>query len=316
MLIPSRPMVRDIQPGDIRRAADRIEGHIRRTPMIDLGHLISDDWTLSLKLDQLQPTGSFKVRGAFNVLLASDVSGGVVAASGGNFGKAIAYAAERLGVRATVFVPETSPKEKTGQIAQYGADVKVIAGYYDDALESSHEFARENQLFVAHAFDQHEVVSGQGTVALETAEQFPEVTTMLVAVGGGGLIGGIASWFRSKATIVGVEPEMCPTLHEARSAGQPVEVEVGGVAASSLGSRKIGEHPWTANRWIDESVLVSDESIVDARQWLWDQCRLWVEPAAAAPMAALLTGAFKPVAGEKVVALVSGGNAAVETSGT
>ncbi len=298
---------------DIEAAADRIAGYLRVTPTIDLGGILSDDWKLILKLDNLQVTGSFKVRGAFNVLLAEGPEE-VVAASGGNFGKAVAYAAERLGIAATIFVPASSPREKTDAIAHYGADVRVIDGYYSDALAASQDYAKETGHFVAHAYDQPEVMAGQGTVALEIGQQVGGVSTVLVAVGGGGLIGGTASWFRGEVAVIGVESELCPTLYAARAHGAPTEVEVGGIAASSLGARKLGEHPWSANQWISSSVLVSDSSLVAAQEWLWEQCRLWVEPASVTTIAALRDGNVRPAPGEAVVAVLSGANLARDGS--
>ena len=303
-------MPEPIERDDIEAAAKQIVGFVRLTPAIDLGNLLSDDWKLILKLDNLQVTGSFKVRGAFNLLL-SERPEEVVAASGGNFGKAVAYSAERLGIPATVFVPASSPKEKTDAIALFGADVRVIDGYYDDALASSQEYAKATGHFAAHAYDQPEVIAGQGTVAYEIGRQVDGVSTVLVAVGGGGLIGGAASWFRGEVDVIGVESELCPTLHTARAHGAPTEVEVGGIAASSLGARKLGAHPWAANQWIADSVLVSDAAIVSAQEWLWDQCRLWVEPASATTIAALRDGHVKPAPGETVVAVLSGANLAM-----
>lgn len=299
-----------IERNDIEAAVDRIADFVRLTPTIDLGHVLSDDWKLILKLDNLQVTGSFKVRGAFNVLLSA-LPEEVVAASGGNYGKAVAYAAERLNIPATIFVPASSPKEKTEAIARYGADVKVIDGYYDDALAASHEYATATGHFVAHAYDQPEVMAGQGTVAHEIARQVDGVSMVLVAVGGGGLIGGSASWFRGEVDVIGVESELCPTLYTARANGAPTEVEVGGIAASSLGARKLGEHPWTSNQWISDSVLVSDASLIASQEWLWDQCRLWVEPASVTTIAALREGRVQPSAGDNVVAVLSGANLAM-----
>jgi threonine dehydratase len=304
-------MPEPIERSDIEAAARLIGDHVRLTPIIDLGHVLSDDWRLILKLDQLQPTGSFKVRGAFNLLL-SLAPNAVVAASGGNFGKAVAYVAERLGIPATVFVPATSPKEKTEAIARFGADVRLIDGYYDDALAESRAYAGSHGQFLAHAYDQREVMAGQGTMGLEVDSQVGGVSSVIVAVGGGGLIGGIASWFRGRVKVIGVEPVECPTLHAARANGGPIDVEVGGIAASSLGARRLGDHPWTANRWIHDSVLVTNASLVEAQQWLWDTCRLWVEPAAAATIAALRQGAVKPEKGEEVVVILSGANVARE----
>jgi threonine dehydratase len=214
-----------------------------------------------------------------------------------------------MGHRATVFVPSTSPREKIGRIGGYGADVRVIDGFYPEALEASLLWAAESGALVTHAYDQHEVVAGQGTCGLEISEQAPDVESVLVAVGGGGLIAGIGSWFRDEAVIVSVESEGCPTLYRARAAGEPVRVEVGGVAASSLAASVIGDHTWLANRWIDEAHLVTDEQILEAQRWLWDTCRVLAEPSACATVAALLVGAHKPERGEHVVAVISGANA-------
>lgn len=290
-------------------AADRVEPFIRRTPVLSLGDSAVEGVDLSLKLDSLQVTGSFKPRGAFSILSAADVpAAGVVAASGGNFGLAIAYAAGVLGHKATIFVPDTSPEEKLGRIAEYGADVRRIPGYYAQALEASEEYASESSAFVAHAYDQPEVVAGQGTSGLEISQQIPEVDTVLVAVGGGGLVGGIASWFRTEVRVIAVEPELCPTLHAARQAGRPVDVEVGGVASSSLGAARVGEHPWFANQWIDDSLLVAETNILEAQRWLWDQTRIVAETSASCTVAALLAGGYQPEPGERVVAMISGSN--------
>lgn len=301
-------MAEEVTSADIEAAAFRTERHVRRTPVLDLGQAISDDFGLALKLEHLQATGSFKARGAFSVLTGSEVPDpGVVAASGGNFGIAVAYAAAQLGHKATIFVPATSPPEKIDRIGVHGADVQVIDGYYDEARAAAEEFGSTTGAFQAHAYDHHQVVAGQGTLARELAEQ-TDVDVVLSAVGGGGLIGGIASWFRDSASVVAVEPELCAGFHAALQAGQPVEVDVSGVAASSLGAKSVGAHMWRARDWIDESVLVTDADIVDAQRWLWTQTRLAVEPAAATTLAALRTGAYVPAAGARVVAVLSGGN--------
>jgi threonine dehydratase len=301
-------MVAEVTRDDIVAAAARIEPFTRRTPVIEVGNLISDDFSLVLKLEHLQVTGSFKPRGAASVLTAVEMpSSGVVAASGGNFGIAIAYAAHRLGHTATVFVPETSPAEKVDRIGSYGADVRTVTGYYDEALATSRDFAAATGAFEAHAYDQHQVMAGQGTLAREVAEQ-TELDVIVTAVGGGGLIGGIASWFRDRVEVVAAEPEQCRSLNASLEAGEQVEVEVSGVAASSLGSRSVGDHAWSTRGWIADSVLVTDDAIVDAQRWLWSRLRLAVEPAAATPVAALRTGAFTPAKGARVVAVLSGGN--------
>jgi len=299
----------EITRADIEAAALRIQPYVRRSPVLELGEAMEDRFRLTLKLDVMQPTGSFKVRGAFSDLTSGVIpESGVVAASGGNFGLAVAYAAGVLGHRATVFVPETSPEEKTGRIATLGADVRVVPGFYPDALAASREWAREAGAYELHAYDQPGVVAGQGTCAMEIMEQVPDADTILVAVGGGGLIAGIASWARDDVNVVGVESEGCPTLHAARQAGEPVEVPVGGIAASALGASRLGDHAWTANAWIDESILVSDEDIVKAQRWMWEMCRVMAEPAACTPIAALSTGGFVPADGQHVVVVVSGAN--------
>lgn len=301
---------------DIEAAASRIEGHIRLTPT--LGVAPADGARLTLKLDLLQPTGSFKVRGAFNRLLNADPRPErVVAASGGNFGLAVAYAARSLGVVADIFVPATSPDAKIARLREQGAEVHVIDGYYADALEASQEFIAGHDALVAHAYDQFDVVAGQGTCGREMAMQVSDTDVVLVAVGGGGLIGGIASWYRGDTRVVGVETVGTPTLHSARAAGGPVDVEVGGVAADSLGSRRLGDIAWEANRWIDDSLLVEDDAVRQAQRWLWDECRLIAEPGAATTIAALLSGVYRPGAGEHVLALVCGANTdpAAVTSG-
>lgn len=301
----------EVSRSDITDAAERVQDHIRRTPVLELGDVFDRGYRLSLKLDHTQPTGSFKVRGAFSLLTAIDLDGrGVTAASGGNFGIATAYACSRLGHKATIFVPETSPPEKIDRIAEHGADVRVIPGYYHQALAECEEFVQESGEFMAHAYDQAEVVAGQGTAALEVSDQIDDMDAIIVAVGGGGLIAGIASWFRDDNVVVAAEPVRCPSFHAARERGGPVRVDVGGVAASSLGAESIGEHTWHASRWVDDSLLVEDEDIVQAQQWLWANAKLAIEPAAATTLATLMSGAYTPERGSHVVAMVSGGNVA------
>lgn len=299
----------EVTRSDIEAAAKRVEGHIRRTPVIELGDVLDSGFRLSLKLDHTQPTGSFKVRGAFSLLTSRDIGGsGVTAASGGNFGIAVAYACRELGYKATVFVPETSPPEKIDRIGEHGADTRVIPGYYHQALAECEAFVESTGAFMAHAYDQPEVVAGQGTAAVEITEQLDDTDTVLVAVGGGGLIAGIASWCRDDVRVVATEPELCPSFNAARVNGGPVKVEVGGVAASSLGAESIGDYAWHASQWVDESLLVDDADIVGAQRWLWDNVKLVVEPAAATTVAALMSGAYRPGAGEHVVAMISGAN--------
>jgi threonine dehydratase len=291
---------------EIASAGSRIAGFVRSTPVVDLGRVVGD-FDLVLKLEHLQVTGSFKARGAFSALTAMTGNEGVVAASGGNFGAAVAYAAFRLGRSATIFVPETSPSEKIDRIRSHEAEVRVIPGYYDEAREAAESFSREHEATLLHAYDQPHVVAGQGTLAQELDSQV-DAEVVLVAVGGGGLIAGVASWYQGDARVVAIEPEMCPGLHRALEAGRPVEVDVGGVAASSLGSRVIGEHAWQSRALIHESHLVGENAITEAQRWLWNEIRVAVEPAAATTVAALRSRVFVPVEGSRVVAVLSGGN--------
>lgn len=300
-----------VSPEDVLAARDRIATHVRRTPVLDLEPgALALPGRLTLKLELLQHTGSFKPRGAFNKMLASEVpEAGVIAASGGNFGLAVAYAARELGHRAEVFVPETSPPVKARRIRAQGADVRIVPGYYDEALAASLERAGESGALVMHAFDQPEVVAGQGTIGVELAEQAPDAESVLVAVGGGGLIGGIAAWYAGRTRVVGVEPDRCPTMSEALRAGRPVEVDVGGYAADSLGARLAGEIAHTvASRYVEHVVLVTDAAIREAQELLWERVRLLSEPGGAAALAALLAGAYRPDPDERVVVLVCGGN--------
>ncbi len=292
-------------------AADRIAGRVRRTPVVELEPgAFGVPGRLALKLELLQHTGSFKPRGAFNKMLASDVGeAGVIAASGGNFGLAVAHAARELGYRAEIFVPETSPLVKAQRIRERGAEVRVVPGYYTEALAACEERSRETGAVFLHAFDQPEVVAGQGTIGLELSEQVPDADTVLVAVGGGGLIGGIAAWFEGRTHVVGVEPEACPTLHTALEAGGPVDVEVGGLAADSLGPRRAGGIAYAlASTYVDRVLLVPDDSIRDAQRRLWDDVRVLAEPGGASALAVLTCGAYVPEPNERVVVLVCGGN--------
>jgi threonine dehydratase len=297
---------------DVETAAERILGRVRKTPVLDLGPfaLGGIPGELVLKLELLQYTGSFKTRGAFNRMLSADVdSSGVLAASGGNFGLAVAFAAHQLGHRAEIFVPDSSPEVKIGGIRELGAEVHVIPGFYADAAVACEERALQTGALYMHPHDQPEVVAGQGTIGLELSEQAPAIDTVLVAVGGGGLIAGIAAWFANDARVVGVEPERCPTLTAAIAAGKPVDVEVGGVAADSLGAGRLGDIAFEiSQRFVERVVMVPDDAIMEARRRLWDEVHLVAEPGAAAPVAALLTGAYVPEPDERVVAVVCGAN--------
>jgi threonine dehydratase len=296
---------------EIDAARGRIDGWVRRTPVMYPGE---DAFGLSghiaLKLELFQHTGSFKPRGAFSKILAPEVpAAGVIAASGGNFGLAVAYAARRLGHRAEIFVPSTSPSVKAELIRAQGADVRIVDGYYDEALLAQRERTAETGALEMHAFDQPEVVAGQGTIAAELEEQVPDADTILVAVGGGGLIGGIAAWYAGRVRVVGVEPETCPTLWSALRVGHPVDVAVSGYAADSLGPKRVGEIATAiAGRWVERVALVPDEAIREAQRRLWDEVRVFAEPGGAAALAAPIVGAYVPEPDERVVVLVCGAN--------
>ena len=299
-------------PSDVEDAAVRIGGLVRETPVAVLEEgAFGLDARLTLKLELLQHSGSFKARGAFNRILSSSVPpAGVVAASGGNHGAAVAYAARSLGHRAEVFVPEVSSPFKVGLIRRYGAEVTVGGAFYADAYAASAERAAETGALVVHAYDQPEVVAGQGTLGRELHSQAPDLDTVLVAVGGGGLIGGTAVYYRATARVVGIEPELAPTLHEALRTGEPVDVETGGLAADSLGARRAGELAFSvARRYVDGVVLVEDAAIREAQRALWRALRIVAEPGGAIALAALLSGRYRPQPGERIGVLVCGGNA-------
>lgn len=300
---------------DVEQAARRIGGQVRRTPVAVVeAAAFRTPAPLTLKLEHLQHTGSFKARGAFNRVLAARERGeltdiGVVAASGGNAGLAVAHAAATVGVAAEVFVPATAPAVKVARLAALGATVRQVGREYAEAYEAARERADANGAVFCHAYDQPEICAGQGTLALELTDQAPDVDTVLVAVGGGGLMAGVAAALEDRTRVVGVEPESIPTLHRALAAGAPVDVEVSGVAADSLGARRLGDIAFdVATRCGVQSVVVSDEAIVAARRLLWQQCRLVVEHGAAAAMAALLQGAYVPQAGESVAVILCGAN--------
>ncbi len=289
-----------------------IRPHVRRTPLVEanaadfgLAH-----GTLLFKLEQLQHSGSFKARGAFANLLLRDVpQAGVVAASGGNHGAAVAYAAQRLGVAATIFVPGITSPSKLERIRGYGATLVVAGERYADALAASEARVAETGAMAVHAFDQPETLLGQGTVGLELQADAPDADTLLVAVGGGGLIGGIAAWYAGGIRIVAVESDGAPTLHAARAAGEPVDAPAGGIAADSLAPRRVGKLMFPiAREHVAEAVLVSDDAIRKAQAALWSGLRVVAEPGGAAAFAALLSGRYRPAAGERVAVLVCGGN--------
>jgi threonine dehydratase len=313
-----RPGVDPVDRDDIAAAAGRIAGHVRRTPILrvaaaELGIVDGAGsphaQPLVAKLDLLQPTGSFKVRGAASLLTAIDVPpAGVVAASGGNFGLAIAYAARRLGHRASVFVPDSSPPEKIEPLRALDAEVHVIPGYYAHALTAADEHVAVTGAVRAHAYDQREVVAGQGTAGREVLEDAPEVDTILVACGGGGLLAGVAGWAGDRVRVVAVETTGTATLAAALAAGRPVDVEVRGLAASALGARRIGDHAWAARHLVNEALVVTDEDVREAQHRLWETCRVVTEPGGATAMAALTARAYTPAPHEVVAVLVCGAN--------
>jgi len=265
---------------------------------------------LTLKLELFQHAGSFKTRGAFaNLLTRAIPAAGVVAASGGNHGAAVAYAAMRLGVPAHIFVPTVSSPAKIARIRAYGAELVVGGDRYADALVASEAFAARSGALPVHAFDQEETLLGQGTIGLELARQAPALDTLLVSVGGGGLVGGIAAWCAGTPRVIGVEPETAPTLTRALAAGKPVDAEAGGIAADSLAPRRVGELMFPiARAHIARVVLVADAAIRRAQEALWESLRVVAEPGGAAAFSALLDRAYVPEPGERVGVVVSGGN--------
>jgi threonine dehydratase len=301
-----------IDPDTIAATARTIGAHIRLTPTVELdaAELGLATFRLIFKLEQLQCSGSFKARGAFtNLLTRSIPAAGVVAASGGNHGAAVAYAAMKLGISARVFVPEVSSPAKVQRIRDFGADLAIGGERYADALAASEAWAAGSGALAVHAFDAVETLLGQGTVALELSRQAPDLDTLLVAVGGGGLIGGIAAYYRGRVRVVAVEPEGAPTLAMALAAGRPVDAPAGSVAADSLAPRRVGELVFPIARdFVDRVVLVDDEAILGAQRTMWSALRVVAEPGASAPLAALLQGAYVPAAGEKVGIVVSGAN--------
>jgi len=304
----SKPIDRDA----IAATERVIRPHIRKTPVavVEGSSFDLDGSQLTFKLEQLQHAGVFKTRGAFANLLTRDVpKAGVVAASGGNHGAAVAYAAMKLGIPAKIFVPSISSPAKIARIKSYGADLVVGGELYADALAASERCVAETGALPVHAFDQRETLLGQGTLALELEQQAPELDALLVAVGGGGLIGGIAAWYGRRIKVIGVEPEAAPTLTKALEAGRPVDEAAGGLAADSLAPRRVGElmFPIAQNN-LDRVVLVSDEDIRRAQETLWATLRLVIEPGAAAPFAALLSGRVSPAPGARIGVVLSGGN--------
>lgn len=295
---------------EIKAASVRIKRHVVRTPVLRAEAAFGLEQSIEVKLEQMQHTGSFKARGAFNTLLSQDVpAAGLVAASGGNHGAAVAYAAHQLGHKARIYVPEIAGASKIALIREAGADLKVVAGTYANALEQALAYEAETGAMQIHAYDAPATVAGQGSVALEWEEQGLEADTVLIAVGGGGLIAGAMAWFEGRRRVVAVEPETSCALHAALKAGAPTDVEVSGVAANALGAKRIGQICYDmAMSTGTESVLVSDAAITKAQQALWRGHRQLVEPAGATALAALMSGAYVPEPGERVAVLLCGAN--------
>jgi threonine dehydratase len=300
---------------DIASAAQRLRaqpGFLLETPLWKLPAAVfgvagAEVW---LKLEQLQVGGSFKARGMMNRLLANDIpASGVIVASGGNAGIATAAAAKALGVQCEVFVPTISSPAKQARLRELGAEVVVTGAAYSEALQACLARQQQTGALLTHAYDQSEVVAGAGTLALEIEAQGGVPDSVLVSVGGGGLIAGIAAWLEDRANVVALEPELAPTLFQARQAGAPVDVDVSGIAADSLGARRIGAIAWElTQRHVKDSLLLPDAAIRHAQLTLWKQMKLAVEPAAALGLAALQTGAWRPRAGEKVCLVICGAN--------
>ena len=293
----------------ISQAYTLISGQLRRTPVIDVEGL-GGGLPVTLKLETFQHTGSFKPRGAFANLLGGTIpSAGVAAASGGNHGAAVAYAATRLGLKARIFVPLKTPPAKLALIRSYGAEIIEEGDNYATAFELCSRYAAATGAMLVHAYDSEFTISGQGTLALEFEEQTPDLDTVLVGVGGGGLIAGVAAWYSSGLKIVSIEPENCPTLERALAAGRPVDVSPSGIASDSLGASRIGAIPFSlAEAYVDRALLVSDDQIRASRRWLWDHLRLLTEPGGATAFAALLSDIYKPEQNERVGIIICGAN--------
>jgi threonine dehydratase len=307
------PALTRVSRAGIAAAYEIIRPYVRRTPMVnvDARDFGAAAIPLRLKLELLQHSGSFKVRGAFcNLLTRKIPEAGVVAASGGNHGVAVSFAAQRLDRRATVFVPTIASPSKIALIRRYGADLHVGGDLYADALAASERHIAESGAMPIHAYDQAETMLGQGTVGLEIEQDAPDIDTLLVSVGGGGLIGGIAAWYEGRVKVVAVESDGAPTLRDAFAAGRPVDAPAGGIAADSLAPKRVGEQMFPiARKFVSPEVaLVSDDDIRNAQKALWANLRIVAEPGGAAALAALIGGAYRPGASERVAVLICGAN--------
>jgi threonine dehydratase len=305
------------QRGDLSRERIQetervIRPHIRRTPILEVdgADFGLDSITIVFKLELFQHAGSFKARGAFTNMLTREVGpAGIVAASGGNHGVAVAYAAMQLGKPATIFVPSVASPTKVDRIRSYGAELVIAGDRYADSLEASEEWTKQSGAMPIHAYEGDETLLGQGTLGLELEEQDPKLDSLLVAVGGGGLIGGVAAWYQNRLKLISVEPMEAPTLNLALNAGRPVDSPAGGIAADSLAPRQVGQQMFPiAQKFVQSSILVSDDEIVAAQKRLWETVRVAAEPGGAAAFAGLLSGRYKPEPGERVGVVVCGGN--------
>jgi threonine dehydratase len=289
-----------------------IRPHIRRTPILEVdgADFGLDSIQLVFKLELFQHAGSFKARGAFTNLLTREVpAAGVVAASGGNHGVAVAFAAMKLRWPATIFVPSVASTTKLNRIRGYGAELVIAGDRYAEALEASEAWTTQSGALPIHAYEGSETLLGQGTLGMELEEQYPKLDSLFVAVGGGGLIGGVAAWYQNRVKVIAVEPVEAPTLNLALAAGRPVDSPAGGIAADSLAPRQVGQQMFPiAQQFVNSSLLVSDEEIVAAQKRLWESMRIAAEPGGAAAFAGLLSGKYKPASGERVGVIVCGGN--------
>src|SRR5215216_4917456 len=302
----------DVSRERIQAAERVIRPRIRRTPILEVdgSEFGLDSIKIIFKLELFQHSGSFKARGAFTNMLTREVpAAGVVAASGGNHGAAVAFAAMKLAKPATIFVPSVASKSKLDRIRQYGAELVIAGDRYAESLEASQAWAAQSGALPIHAYEGNETLLGQGTLGMELEEQAPELDSLLVAVGGGGLIGGVAAWYQNRVKVVSVEPAEAPTLQRALSAGKPVDSPAGGIAADSLAPRQVGQQMFPiAQRYVHSALLVSDEEIIEAQKRLWDATRIIAEPGGAAAFAGLLSRRYKAEPGERVGVIVCGGN--------
>jgi len=289
-----------------------IRPYIRRTPILEVdgADFGLDSIKITFKLELFQHAGSFKARGAFTNILTREVpAAGVVAASGGNHGVAVAFAAMKLGKPATIFVPTVASKTKLDRIRRYGAELVITGDRYADSLETSEAWTTQSGALTIHAYEGDETLLGQGTLGMELEEQAPQLDSVLVAVGGGGLIGGVAAWYQNRVKVISVEPIEAPTLQRALSAGRPVDSPAGGIAADSLAPRQVGQQMFPiAQKFVHSALLVSDEEIIAAQKRLWETTRIIAEPGGATAFAGLLSGRYKPEPGERVGVIVCGGN--------